>query len=222
MLKGKGGNKMSYKIFKGYFENIDYSNPDIFLNNNEQTILNVESINEIGKIINDRKDISTLKDIYNYIKKNFNDGQAKKFERGSLEIFESKILSGCNDYGLVFAAILRYKGIPTVFVQSAYVNWIKELNNKDDSARMVRGHIFLEVYIGNKWYLLDSTLGILYDDYNSNDFSYPNGYYGFSKSLTGWEAGCINMEKNNNIMKRIFIGFDLNKYIEPNYKKIQL
>jgi len=135
---------------------------------------------------------------------------------------KSGVLSGCNDYGLVTLTILRSLGFPTVFVQSARLDWIKEVINKNENSRRVRGHIFLEVKVEGKWLLFDSTAGIIYLKYDKNNFSLPKEYYVFSKSLDGWETGCINLCENNKIMLNLFKDFKLSKYQSPIYDKISL
>lgn len=209
------------KVFVDFFKNPNYRNKHLFIEESKQIIFNSQ-IKEYCNDINDNKDISTLSQIFKKIKKDFKNGKAPKFERTSEEIFKSKILSGCSDYGIIFATVLRIKQIPTIYVQSAHIDWIEDLFFDREEKDSVKGHIFLEVFIKNKWYLLDSTAGTLYLNYKKRNFSLPKGYYVFSKSLDGWEVRCNSLINNNEIMKNIFKDFNLKKYKAPNYKKINI
>lgn len=204
--------------------NIERSNLNNFLINEGQNEVGpcmIEFANSIGKIesINDFT-IMWKK----YMKEILRDKENKvpKFERTSEEIFKEKIWSGCSDVGTSFAPILRMKGIPTIYLQSASINWIKDLNENNKDARMVKGHIFLEIYLNNEWLLFDPTNGYIYLGYDYNNFSLPNSYYVFSKSLNGHELGHTTLKDNNEIMKKIFLNFDISSYNEPNYEKIDL
>lgn len=176
---------------------------------------------KVGKIetIND---IAHLYQLFMTEMKRDKNHQIKKFTRTSEEIFHDKIWSGCSDVGTALAPILRMNGIPTIYIQTAKIDWVKDLQNHNDGAYSHQGHIFLEIYLNDKWMLFDSTAGIIYPDYDYHNYSLPNQYYVFSKSLTGHEVGCTNLENNNKLMDDLFIHFDTNLYQNPNYKEIYL
>ena len=116
-----------------------------------------KKLTELAKGINDKKDFSTLAEIYLRVS-SIKVGSGDKFKRTAEQIIEQG-LTGCTDYGLVFAALARYKGIPAVFLQAANIDWIKDLKANNENANFIRGHILIEVFIGDKWYLVDSTSG---------------------------------------------------------------
>ena len=191
-----------------------------------------EGQNKIGlaltEIISHFNNIISIEDIaylWDYIRKNFSkdeNNSVEKFFRTSEEIAESKIWSGCSDLGTLIAPILRELAVPTIYLQCASLDWIEELVNNGAKKNMVIGHIFLEIYLDKKWILFDSTNGEVYTDYDYSNYSLPKNYYVFSKSLNGHQVGCINLQENNRIMKKTFNNFDINKYNEPNYSKIDL
>lgn len=113
------------KVFKGYFNNVDYSDVSVFLNSGSQTKITKE-IEDIAKQFNDKKDISTIKEIYNWLINNLKYGDGEKFGRTSIEIINSKKYTGCTDMGLAFIALTRAKGIPSVFVQTGRIDWIEK------------------------------------------------------------------------------------------------
>lgn len=91
-------------------------------------------INEGQSKINDKikdfcaniPDINNIEDLvlldkyfYKYFKR---DNSTPKFSRTVIEIFESKTFSGCSDIGMMVAAILREKQIPTIYVETSNVD----------------------------------------------------------------------------------------------------
>jgi len=203
---------------------INYDDKKSLLTNNGQNKIGPsmqEFINSVDKIY----DINDIKRAYQIFMTTFHhdkDNQVPKFSRTVEEIVSSKIWSGCSDVGTVFATLLRANNIPTVYVQTGNIDWIKELLNDTDKKNFIIGHIFLESYINNKWYLVDPTNGYIYDDYNHSNLSLPNGYYAFSKSLNGHEVGCDSLQNNSKAMFDHFKNFDLSKYQNPNYQVISL
>lgn len=205
-------------------ETICHENLSDCLKNEGQHQIGKETLifsQKVGKI----ETIDDIAKLFNFFINNMNidtEHKVKKFARTSEEIFRDKIWSGCSDIGTALAPILCINGIPTVYIQSAKIDWVKELQNHSNGAHLHQGHIFLEIYLNNKWMLFDSTAGIIYSNYDYHNYSLPNQYYVFSKSLTGHEVGCTNLENNNQLMDELFIDFDTNLYHEPNYDKIYL
>ena len=203
---------------------INYDDKKSLLINNGQNKIGPsmqEFINKVDKI-NDIDDIKRAYQIFITTFHHDKDNQVPKFSRTVEEIVSSKIWSGCSDVGTVFATLLRANNIPTVYVQTGNIDWIKELLNDTDKKNSIIGHIFLESYINNKWYLVDPTNGYIYYDYNYSNLSLPNGYYVFSKSLNGHEVGCDSLQNNSKVMFDHFKNFDLSKYQNPNYQVISL
>lgn len=206
-------------VFNGFFYNIDHSNPSVFLKNGPQTKNNDHQ--EVLSQFNDNKDLSTLTQIYKYISEGeYHFGEGEKFARTVDEIMESKILTGCTDYGLIFASLARDKGIPTVFLQTARADWIFDRVREDDQG--IVGHILIEVYIEGKWRLVDSTAGRYYPDYDISNFSLNDGYYVFSKSIEVLDSGISNEQENFNNMREIFKHFNVDAYNDPLYTYIEL
>jgi hypothetical protein len=203
-----------------FFENPNYDLLEKFQTNNVQTEVTDETLSKIVNLDNKDKSIQTLFQVYKEIHENMKEGSAKKFERSSQEIIDSGVISGCNDYGLVSTSVLRRLGYPTVFVQTARIDWIEDFLDRKQNCLSIKGHIFLEVYVENKWILFDPTKGFICLEYDINNFSLPNNYYTFSKSADGWETGCVNLHENNIIIFDLFKSFDLTKYQNPNYIKV--
>lgn len=206
-------------VFNGYFYNIDHTNPEVFLKNGPQTTNNNYQ-SDLEKFNND-KNLSTLTQIFKYISESkYHYGDGEKFGRTVDDIMETEILTGCTDYGLLFASITRDKGIPTVFLQTARVDWIYDRVRDMDNG--ITGHILIEVYIDGQWRLVDSTAGRYYPDYNIKDFSLNDGYYVFSKSIEVWDSGVSNERENSDMMRDLFKNFNVDAYKDPLYEYIDL
>ena len=75
---------------------------------------------------------------------------------------------GCADYSVVFGSLARGCGIPTVWVKTLDCDWIREFRRHGTEGTW-SGHVFLEVFLHNRWVLLDDTSLVLYEDYDPKD-----------------------------------------------------
>lgn len=200
------------EIFEGYFENVDYSHPDLFLQTGKQTQATIKIRRLANQVKSDINDLEVIKDIYRVVQEAAPGGaNGEKFSKTVDEILKAGY-TGCTDYGLVYAAVARELGIPTVFLQAARIDWIEDYLARNRDMNMIRGHILVELYIDGEWYLVDSTSGKLYLDYDRNNFALPDGYYVFAKSIEVLDSGIKNEKHNAEIMKDVFEDFDPDTY----------
>ena len=204
-------------VFEGLFENPDYSNLDLFLKEDALT-RQTRQVKKVASIINDKKDISTLKEILNLLKAIDNRKRPKlTHEVSASKILSTPILAGCTTYATAFATLCRAKGIPAVVVDSARLDWILDGCKID---RLIEGHFWVEVYIDDTWFLVESTGGKLYKNYDRNNWCLPNEYIAFTKSLSFIDPG--NTEENHGLLQRVaFVNKKIN-YENPNYVEINL
>lgn len=205
------------KVFKGLFTNPDYSNLSSFLEEDE--VVNITpQVEKVAELINDEKNISTLKEIYNLLRTIPTDERPSKiFEVSASKILSTPIIGGCTTYATAFAALAKAKGIPTVIVDCAKLEWIED----GCSLGYVQGHFFVEVFIEGEWFLVDSTSGELYLDYDRGNWFLPNEYIAFYKALSVIDTGAT--EKTHNLLQRVaFVKRQDINYIDPNYRKINL
>jgi hypothetical protein len=59
-----------------------------------------------------------------------------------LKYLKVKAFSGCSDIGMMVAAILREKQIPTIYVETANVDWLNKQLNDLPGHEIMLGHIF--------------------------------------------------------------------------------
>ncbi len=204
-------------MFKGFFENINYSKicENEFLESGTQTEPNLR-IKKIAESIegNNNTTIPIIR-IIAWIKENLEYKRINeiKFRRTACDIIESKFYSGCSDFALLFETIARKKGIPTIHVQTAKKKFVEDL--RESKSIGVRGHHFCECFVDNKWILVDPLGEGILRDYDNSDLNLGQ-YYVFAKSTDIFETGITNIEENNKIIKNLFSAFDLEKFHPAN------
>ncbi len=98
-------------------------------------------------------------------------------KRTANQILNDKYTTGCTDVGLIFVVICRCKKIPTKYIETVRKEWL--LKNQGEEG----GHIFAEIYINKKWYLIDPTKGIIF----TKIFYKP--YLLYKYGLDSWDLG---------------------------------
>lgn len=193
-----------------------------YLMNNGQSSVN-NQIRNFCKSIPDIYSIDDLKELDKIFFEYFSrDTSTPKFSRSVIDIFNSKTFSGCSDIGMMMATILREKGIPTIYVETANVDWLnKEINNLPGH-EVMQGHIFLEILFDKKWYLYDPTFHIIYDDYDSSNNNYPRRYYVFAKGENANQLGVYNTKDERALAISKLDNYDCKEYVDPNYPEINL
>ncbi|MBU1292284.1 transglutaminase-like domain-containing protein [Patescibacteria group bacterium] len=156
-------------------------------------IKDTEQIKITGNIKNiadnfKEKDLDLILEICNWIFNNFKNIENDKEEKMKLfrkrtadEIIESKKLTGCTDYAIVFIALARAKEIPTKYIEAIRKRWL-DIGDQNH----IEGHIFVECLIGNKWYIIDPQEGAIRTDYRK--------YAIFKKGLDSWGIGIRNFD----------------------------
>jgi hypothetical protein len=181
-----------------------------------------EKVEALVKQVNNNKDLSTLMEIYKIALStptaDFNgDGETnwdvdKVIEKGKRH---------CGDYATLFGALTKAKGIPTEEV-TAYDMGALYYNNSNYKKGLwsgnFAGHELLEVKLSDgKWYLVDSTRGYMYLNYDHNNFSLPEGYQAFSKET---DEGDFGKSQYMTGIIQYFLNFD--SYKDPLYKYVDL
>lgn len=121
--------------------------------------------------LNQNKNANMLESLYLWIDHNVEFCKDKdfcdkyKFQRTAKEIWESKLMTGCTDYCLLFATFARQIGIPTTFLHTAEKNWLDRLKNSED-CKVHYGHSFCECFYNNQWVLVDPTVKKIQTNYD--------------------------------------------------------
>ncbi len=166
-----------------------------YLKNTEQ----ISITDDIKNIANNfkRKDLDLISEILDWIFNNFKNIENDKEEKMKLfrkrtadEVIESREVTGCTDYAIVFIALARAKGIPTKYVEAIRKRW---LDIGEDNH--IEGHVFVECLINDKWYIIDPQEGTIRSDYRR--------YVIYKKGLDSWSIGI----KDFNDLKEKFLEF---------------
>jgi Transglutaminase-like superfamily len=91
--------------------------------------------------------------------------------------------AGCASHALLFASLARACGIPAVYVKSSAHEWIRGYVAKGETGSF-SGHVFLEVFVGGKWKLLDAQGMRIWDAHDTGDPEFPGGLLAYEK---GWD-----------------------------------
>jgi hypothetical protein len=162
------------------FDRIDYSRPQDYLALHK-SLGNPEHVRKIAAALEAESPERTLIAIGHWIDTNLKcDNAAAYCWRDFDQVVDSNVYGGCADHSLVFGALARACGIPTVWVKTMDSDWIREFRAKR-TCESWRGHVFLEVYLGGRWRLLDATNLRLHDDYDPATRILPGNRYAYDK-----------------------------------------
>lgn len=170
-----------------YSYGIEYNNPQLYLTPGTQSDLNDEYIEEIRiNIGTPDLNISGILTVSDWFNSNFtfdNAGGSMIGKKTVNELYETMTFYGCHSAALVLSSVLRKFGFPTVMIETASVEWAYDYFN--GKTQGFAGHVMSEVYVLERWILLDNngTFVVNYDCLNpfistiSGDdlFSYAKG-----------------------------------------------
>lgn len=164
--------------------------PNFYLQSGEQTKI-TEKIRGIAADFNTHG-IDLILEILNWLHKNIKlkaDSEYKNElfrKRTAEEIIESGLATGCTDYALVFVTLTRAKEIPTKYIEAISTQWLE----KGDLEHL-EGHVFAEVFINNRWYIVDPQGAVIKAWYGKR-------YQILGEGLDSWGMGVKNLEDLKN------------------------
>jgi len=197
-------------VWKNDINSIDYSNPELYLTLGSQSNLKEQYFNEINRQIRiENNDIEGIGMIFSWKQDYFKRYSAGGRFIGKItvnQIMKKKALGGCHDHGLVLVSILRKYGFPAIMVDTAGIQWA--LDYHEGKRKGFRGHVFIEVYVKDKWILIDSTTGKYVENYDSSNPVIPmthsvenKGYFVLFKGLDPRGYGITSCKQLNKHLK---------------------
>jgi transglutaminase-like putative cysteine protease len=208
---------------------IDYTNPTQYLVQGEQSKIN--DVTAIDHLRGHDQGIDQLTQIYRWLQGDFSNFSARGSTIGTViadELLESRQLGGCHDYGLLYAAIARELGYPAVMIDTYSIAWIESYQN--ETAKGHIGHVFVEIYMDEKWVLVDPTNGwyveVGYDPslpvipLKASVAGSSKEIYGFYVDLKGidsWSYGVHNNKELTEKMDKCASELDLSMLTYPDY-----
>jgi len=173
---------------------IDYIDTLKYMIPGEQSNLNDYYLEEIRSAVGTpENNIESILDICRWIDQNFSFQNAGGAMIGKItvdELYASKTYYGCHSHALLVSSILREFGFPAIMIETADVGWAYSYNS--GTTDNFAGHVMSEIYVENRWILLDNNCTYVkgYDQtnpfipslYNSND-----SYFVFAKGIDTWD-----------------------------------
>lgn len=139
-----------------------------------------------------------------------------KFTLTADDLFKSGELGGCGDYALVEIALFRAVGIPSRMVVTANVDWIYQFRKNNLS--LTEGHSFIEVYLEDRWHLLDSTYRWLFCEYDPDSLNFPHGEHFFKRGRDFWDMGIKSGQDLDRLLGKHALGYK-GDFREPRYPR---
>lgn len=136
---------------------IDYGQPVKYLAQGGQTRLSNPGV--IDTLRRKEQSIAHLGEIYRWIQRGFKSTASGGTMIGVStvdQMLTDRVLTGCHDWGLMYASIARELGYPTVMVDATTI-WLAKQFQSGNRNVPYYGHVFVEVFVEGKWILVDST-----------------------------------------------------------------
>ena len=204
---GKGGDEVPAIAF----DRIDYSNPQAYLFLNEN-FGSRDLIMQAAKTIKGSTPEEKLLAIHRWIESRFT-YKADYFSewRTFDQMLVDGAYGGCATYSVLFGSLTRACGIPTVWVKALDADWIREFRTKGTEGNW-NGHVFLEIFIHDRWMLLDDTQLVLYENYDPKMRILPGNRYAYDKGGDPYELVLsARWELWKKQVRANFSNFDLSK-----------
>ena len=148
------------------FDDIDYSNPKryLFL---DPSFAGDGAVEHVGAQVRHVSPEASLGAIWRWVRDNLEDDRVQSDYRWrtAAEIIDRKRYFGCAEHALMYGCLARACGIPVVWLKSLDVPWIRRFTatHEFDGGS---GHVYLEVFLGGRWRLLDATQDEIFDHYD--------------------------------------------------------
>ncbi len=142
-------------------------------------------------------------------------------------LLKSRELTGCHDWALLLATLLRSAGYPARMTDTAGVQWMTQVRAGRDGHGFA-GHVFVEAFIDGRWILLDSVSARYIKNYDHANPFIPmevgdqTGYCVMFKGADPAAYGLDSAASLENYMTRFAKITDPAKLSAPQYQVIDL
>lgn len=162
------------------FDAIDYTNPARYLSWPD-SLGDRDAIVAQASALKAESDLKTIRNILNWMEHQLKYEAKRAYAwRNCDDVLREKTYGGCADQGIVCGVLLKGAGIPAVWVKTMDVDWIWDLK-KGRPFKAWSGHVFLEVWVDNKWMLLNPGGKLLYQDYRPQARILPGNRFAYDK-----------------------------------------
>ena len=161
------------------FDAINYSSPESCLVVAE-SLGDRDAIKKRASALRAESDSKTLSNVLNWMQTLRYDANLAYSWRNFDSVANDRCYGGCADYAVACGALLQSAGIPTVWVKTMDVDWIREFK-KNGPPKVWSGHVFLEVNLDGKWVLLDPGAAKIYGNYSTKSRILPGNRFAYHK-----------------------------------------
>jgi hypothetical protein len=153
-----------------YFDAIDYSRPEAYCQVNPSFAGDEKSIMRVSEGLRSANQEAILGAIWRWVRDNLPAEQKQTDYRWRTvsEILERGFYYGCAEHALVYGSLSRGCGIPTAWVKSLDVPWIRSFV-LSGAFNGRSGHVYLQIFVSSNWCLLDATQDELFDCYSTRE-----------------------------------------------------
>jgi hypothetical protein len=193
---------------------IDYSHPKAYLRL-PPSIGDAHAVRAVAQTLAapGQTDEEKLRVVGKWIQATFRLDPAKSWGpwRGFSQALADKTVGGCADTAVMFGALARALGVPTVWVKTLDVSAIRTIaGDPNSSPSKWSGHVFVESFVDGHWHLVDPVELIIYDSYDPHAHLLPGDRWAYDK---GDDPGSLtlSLDKDNWIAqtRSYFRHFDL-------------
>jgi hypothetical protein len=192
-------------------DRIDYSHPENYTDISP-AFGDVAEIRKFGESVRSGTPRRSIAAILKWMGKNLRyDPNVPYKVRNFDAIVKSKVYGGCAEHSVVFAALAKACGIPTVTVKTMDADWIRRFRTTGETDHW-SGHVFLEVFFDGRWHLLNATQMQLTDNYDHTARIFPGNRYAYDKGPDPFKLPLSADWERWKIQTRAYFGnFDLSK-----------
>lgn len=168
------------------FDRVDYAHPEKHLDLCPQ-FGGEKEIRALAKTLRGAAEEETLANVHGWVGRTFR-YEPSRFDhwRDWAAMKEDGSYGGCADYALAFGSLTRACGVPTVWVKTMDADWIRDFVARRREYGNYRGHVFLEVFVGKRWRLLEPGGLTLYDEYATTARLLPGDRWAYDKGGDPW------------------------------------
>lgn len=162
------------------FGAIDYGNPAQYLAWPDSLGDRAAILGQASQLKADAS-LETIRNVLTWMERNLKyDGRKANAWHNYDDVVRAKTYGGCAEQGIVCGVLLKGAGIPTVWVKTMDVNWIWDFK-KGRPFQSWSGHVFLEVWVNQRWMLLDPGAKLLYQNYQPQARILPGNRFAYDK-----------------------------------------
>lgn len=173
---------------------IDYTDLDKYLIPGEESDLDDIYLEQVRRAVGTPfESLDDILRVCHWVNQNFkfeNAGGTMAGKNTINELYEIKTFYGCHSLALIISSIIRELGFPAIMIETFDVNWAYNYNA--GTVNYFSGHVMSEIYIDDRWILLDNNCYYV-EEYNHSDpfistsGTPAKGYFVFAKGTDIWD-----------------------------------